>query len=64
MPSKRPHVARLGEGRLQKLGFDVKIIVVETVLQVFLEQVVDLVWIKTGQRNIKGLCLQRLDLDA
>ena len=47
-----------------KVGFDVEIVVMETILQIFLEQVVDLVWIKTGQGNIKGLCLQRLDLDA
>ena len=32
VPSKRPHVARLGEGRLLELGFDVKIVVMETVL--------------------------------
>ena len=60
VPSQRPDVAGLCEGRLLQLGIHIKIILLDVLAVI--KQLRQLLFIKTGKKRVKVRCLQRLNL--
>ena len=60
MPSQRPDVAGLREGRLLQLGIHIEIVLLG--IDAVIEQLGQFVLIKAGEERVKVHCLQRLNL--
>ncbi|MPN03465.1 hypothetical protein SDC9_150695 [bioreactor metagenome] len=58
MAAKRPDITELGNGGLYKFRINIKIIVVDTVLERVLEQVINFSGVEARERHIKVSALQ------
>ena len=58
VPTERPDISWLGDGRFLQLGFYIKIVVLDSVLQAVLEEVINLGRLETSEGHIEIRALQ------